>query len=194
MSMTQVGLKQQVAGHFLVHWGVPKDFHLRRPLADGLDLAIMEFPPGGERETYRFATNGVSGIPQDSGDTSVRTELYACSRGSHPWVIELLDALARYPMRHHTYLSEYDTISVGPIDRDRSPFAAILLAPPGAEEKDTLGAIATDYAEATLVHQVVGIFEDECELAIEEGGEELWQRLSALGRGLALDAERQSVA
>jgi hypothetical protein len=187
-------MKQQVAGHFVVHWGVPRELHLRRPLSDGVDLAIMEFPPGRERATYRFATNGLSGMPQDSGDVSVRTELYACSRGSHPWVIELLDALARYPMRHKTCFSEYDTISVGPIDRDRSPFTAILLAPPGADEKDTLGAIATDYTEVPLVHQVVGIFEDECELAIDEGGEELWQRLSALGRGLALDAERQSIA
>jgi hypothetical protein len=192
--MTQLAMKQQVAGHFLVHWGVPKDLHLRRPLADGLDLAIMEFPPGSGRKTHRFATNGMSGIAQQSGEGDVRTELYACSRGSHPWIVELLDALARYPMRHHTCFREHDTISVGPIDRDRSPFTAILLAPPSPEEKDTLGAIATDYAEATLVHQVVGIFDDECEFAIEEGGEELWRRLSALRAAVALDAERKSVA
>jgi hypothetical protein len=187
-------MKQQVTGHFLVHWGVPKDFHLRRPLAEGRDLAIMEFPPGAERATYRFATNGLSGIPQDSGDERVRAELYACSSNSHPWVIELLDALARYPIRHQTCLREFDTIAVGPIDRERSLFTAILLAPPGADEKETLGAIATEYTEATLVHQVIGIFEDECQLAIEEGGEELWRRLSALGLVLALDAKRQSVA
>jgi hypothetical protein len=186
--------KQQVTAHFLVHWGVPRDFHLRWPLADGQDFAIMEFPAAGDRQTCRFATNGMSAIPQGSGKASVRTEIYACSDNSHPWVIELLDALARYPIRHQTCLNEYDTISVGPIDRDRSQFTAILLAPPSADEKESLGAIATDYAEATLVHQVVGIFDDECKLAIEEGGEELWRRLSSLGRRLALDAERENVA
>ncbi len=190
--MTTIGIKQQVTGHFILHWGVPKDIHVRRPLADGADLAVVEFPPDGDRRSYRFATNGMSGILQ-AGEPGVRTELYGCSRNSHPWVIELLDALARYPMRHRTYLSEYDTIFVGPIDRSQSPFTAILLAPPGPAERDTLGAVATDYAEPTLVHQVVGIFEEECELAIEKSGEELWRRLSLSVDTLELDVARRSI-
>ena len=36
--------RQAITAHFLVHWGLPVQFHLQKP--DPSDLAVVEFGPG----------------------------------------------------------------------------------------------------------------------------------------------------
>jgi hypothetical protein len=125
-------------------------------------------------------------------DLMVRSELYACTRGKAAWVDDLLAALATYPIDHGTYLAEGDTISVGqPIDRSRSGYTGVLLAPPDPYDPPTIGLVS-GLCESVLVHQVVGLFENEIRYAKEHGGKTLWRRIVAHGQPL-LDLERKAV-
>jgi hypothetical protein len=174
------------AGFFILHWGVPA-IHERPQLGDD-PLAVFQFKPRDERATWRYVTNGMSEHEQRSArGTLARTELYAATSAESPWAIDLLDALARYPGQHDAAFFELDTIEVGqPIDQKGSPYTSLLLVPPEPEDPGTLGAI--DIPGCTvLVHRIVGIYESECDFAIENGSEQLWKRLLESGQSLLLD-------
>jgi hypothetical protein len=180
-----------ITGHFMFHWGVPSDI---RPIevAGIMDFAILEFAPDGPRTTWRYATNGMSYLQAHPDDhVKVRTELYASTKLRAPWILELLRAIASYPMDYATYLAEGDTINVvQPIDRQSSCFTGVLLAP---AEPPTLGLVAGT-PENILVHQIVGLLTAEVQLAETlGGGSMLWQRLLNAGEHM-LDEERLPVA
>jgi len=133
----------------------------------------------------------MSEYAQSLENHEVRTELYGCSKNRREWVIELLDALARYPSQNETYFADYDTISVGrPIDTRNSPFTAILLAPPEPDDPEATGEIVGLASGSVFVHRVIGIHDSECDFAIANGGEELFKQLLALKCSLLLDEIR----
>lgn len=187
--------KKAVTAHFMFQWGVPKRIHLHNePLQKLNELAVMEFQPKDLNGQWRFATNGMSLLTQSSEKTLYRTELYMGSSSSEAWIIKLLAAVARYPAMEETSLHEFDTISVeGPIDELASPFTAVLIAPPGPNELDTLGGIIGITPEPILINQVVGIYESECHFAIRYNGEELWKLLLGLNQTLLIDQNRPNV-
>jgi hypothetical protein len=180
-----------ITGHFMAHWGVPRDI---RPLrARGIaEFAVLEFAPREPRMTWRYATNGMSSYLQSYPEESmnVRTELFACTKQRAMWIDDLLLAIASYPHDFATYLAEGDTINVGqPIDQNSSCYTGILLASP---EPATLGLVA-GLSHDVLVHQVVGLLPTEVQFAEEHGGGKmLWQKLFNKGEQL-LDEERQSI-
>jgi hypothetical protein len=136
----------------------------------------------------------MSESPQRHETGHIRTELIACSTLRAVWIISLLDALARYPFSHDTYFSEFDTIPIGqPIDRNRSPFSAILLVQPNEGELASLGTIDIALDETIFVLQVIGIYDTECDFAVERGGEALYSELRARA-SLRLDDLRKAVA
>jgi hypothetical protein len=192
--MTQETAKQTITGFFMLHWGVPTQFHIQEP--DPLELAVIEFSPGRQSstqtqlETSRFATNGMSVYDQGEG---YRTELYVNARISAPWIIQLLVAFARYPMQYDVRLCERNTVPAAEaICRDKTLFTAFLIAEPGPEPHDpeTLGVIPNAYPERVFVHQVVAITQAEYEFALKHDSEALWERLVNLGRPLLLDEAR----
>lgn len=187
--MSEASRKKAITAHFITHWGVPRHIHVQEP--GPVELAVLEFGPRAQRQTFRFATNGMSAYIQFYQAKGYRTELYTTSRSDAPWIIQLLVAIAKYPVLQETRVGEFDTIPVsGPIDQDSSQFTAVLIAPPGPEETETLGAILDVFPEPILVHQVVAITDRELSFAIEHGGEKLWKRLIDLGRPLLLDEIR----
>jgi len=187
--MTETSQKKAITAHFITHWGVPRHIHVQEQ--SPVELAVLEFGPRAQRQTLRFATNGMSAYIQFYQTKGYRTELYTSSRSNALWIIQLLAAIAKYPVLQETRLGEFDTIPVGgPIDQDSSPFTAVLIAPPGPDEAETLGAILDVTPEPILVHQVVAITDSELNFAIEHGGERLWERLIDLGRPLLLDEMR----
>jgi hypothetical protein len=187
--MSETSRKKAVTGHFMAHWGVPSEIHVQEK--SRIDLAVVEFAPKGGRATYRFATNGMSAIVQPSRGGRYRTELYASSRSAAPWIVRFLAVLAVYPIEEETSLGEMQTVPLaGPIVQGDSIYSAILIAPPGPEDPETLGAILGVTTEAILVHRVVPISELERDFAAERGSEELWQQLLGLGRPLLLDEPR----
>jgi hypothetical protein len=184
--------KGMITAHFIRHWGVPEDIHPRKVAGIG-SFAVREFAPKDPRKTWRYATNGMSSYVQAHPDPRirVRTELFACTAHRAAWIGDLLVAVARYPLDCSTYLAEGDTIDVGqPIDRDRSSYTSILLAPPGPFDAATVGLIG-GLSENVLVHQVVGLVQKEIGLAQEHGGMALWQRIVKYGEAL-LDEGRIS--
>jgi hypothetical protein len=193
VTVTRIPAKT-ITGHFMQHWGGPDEIYTRPPLA-GLDFAVVRFGHGGSGRGFRLATNGMSSILQTLKEQRFRTELYASSQGDNTWVVELLDALARYPLEDDVALCEFDTIEIGqPIDRKDSPFVAVLLAPPGPDDSETLGAIGVEGEAPVVVHQVIGITRRECDFAMREGGEALWSRIRSLGQTPGLDQSRSEIA
>jgi hypothetical protein len=193
-------LKQEVTAHYMRHWGVPLRPHLEAPCSR--DLAVFEFAPGRQADsqpplqTSRFATNGMSAYVQSYQGIPRRTEIYVSARSYAPWILELLVAVANYPVTFETLLEQFNTIPIdGPIDQSCSPFTALLLGPPEPEDPDTLGVIPDITPEPLLVHRVVGITQREYEFALNyDDGEELWHRLVSLGRPLLIDQPRAEVA
>src|SRR5690348_9347548 len=100
------GDKGVITGHFLSHWGIPKDIRPRSLQTIG-DFAILEFAPQRGRASWRYATNGMSSYTQyyPDGPVKVRTELYTCSNERKPWVDDLLAAIATYPLDFKTHLA-----------------------------------------------------------------------------------------
>jgi hypothetical protein len=179
-----------ITGHFIAHWGVPiaiKPMNVR-----GIDhFAILEFPPKGTRDSWRYATNGMSSVPQygPAGAVDVRTEIYVATRHKSQWVETLLAAIASYPHDFCTYLSEFDTISVGrSIDSGSSCYTGILIAPP---EIESLGLVA-GLAVNVLVHEVVGLLPNEVKFVETNSGNVFWRSLSGHHDQL-LDEMRPSV-
>jgi hypothetical protein len=178
--------------HFIAHWGVPKAIHQQVDLS-GLPLAILEFSPNRYLTSWRYATNGMSEHLQEGGDRKVRTELYACSHDEAPWLIQLLDALARYPIQQATFLSEYDTMPlVSGMPGVPPEFGGILLAPPDPHDPVTLGALQVDDSLPVLVHQVVLVTTSELNFAINNDGRALWGRLLKHDQLLVADKQRPS--
>ncbi len=185
---------QTRTGHFILFWNVPREIYRQEHNAEPT-IAILEFSPRANRQTWRYATNGMSEYTQAYGVERVQTELFVSANEQCAWAIPLLEGLARYPKMHGTYLGEYDTISVGKaIDRKISPFTAILLAPPGAEEDVALGAIRMAVPDLVLVHQVIGVYESECAFAVNHGGDKLYDRLRRDNVSLSIDDVRHPVA
>jgi hypothetical protein len=95
-------------------------------------------------------------------------------------------------MDYATYIAEGDTIGVGqPIDRNRSRYTAVLLAPPAPFDPETVGLVG-GLSGGVLVHQVVGLFEDEVRYAEQVGGKMLWRQIAANGQPL-LDEKRERI-
>lgn len=184
-----------VTGHFISHWGVPKEIRPRTLPGVG-DFAILEFAPSGTRTTWRYATNGMSSYAHNYPDglVHVRTELYCSTKEEATWVDALLAAIATYPLDFTTYLAEGDTINIGqPIDRHHSRFTGIFLARPGLSDPEAVGLVTAMPANV-LVHQVVGILPSEAEFAEQQGGKALWERLVRNGDLLIDDDSRLPVA
>ncbi len=177
-------------GHFILHWGVPGAIH-PQPDLGGQALGVLEFSPNRRLTSWRYATNGMSELPQECDGRKRRTELYAISRAKAPWLIPLLDAMARHPFQEPTYLSECDTLPLVPGMPGVPPqFGGILLAPPDPPDPATLGAFTCGDGATVLVHQVVLITPSEMEFAIASGGETLWKRLVKLDQPLLADRSR----
>jgi hypothetical protein len=180
--------RKETTGHFILHWGVPREIHVRPRLV--ADFAVIEFGPRGERTTWRYATNGMGAIPQQRKSVTYGTELFTCSASSSAWIIRLMDAIARYPLQQETSLGEYDTMPAGgPLDGQASPYTGILLAPPDPPDAETLGLVGRN-DPLLFVHQVVAIHPAELEYAVVNGGKALWQRLLALETPLLMDTAR----
>lgn len=183
---------QITTGHFMFFWGVPNDIQVQDDVL-GSPLAILEFAPREGQSSWRYATNGMGIHLQSCGGETTRTELYLQAERPCPWAIPLLAALVPYPIQQETHFAEYDTIAVAqPIDGRESKFTALLLVPP-SEEEAALGIIDNAAPEPILVHQVVGIYESEVDLAIEQGGEELYRRLRLGSHSLSVDEPRPPV-
>lgn len=180
-------------GNFIRCWGVPSAIHERNNLGKN-KFAILEFAPQKEIPFWRYATNGMSEAPQTAGkNIEIRTELIAIAEKSNDWVLSLLDALAKYPFAHNTFFSPYDTVAVGQsIDRSNSSFEAVMLIPCSFSHNLPIQHMADVFREPISILQAVGIWESECEIARERGGEYLFQLLATYER-LALDADRQCV-
>lgn len=178
--------KQSRTAHYVSHWGVPQDIHIRESI-DSFDFAILEFPPRKNRKTWRFATNGMSEVLQIGESFTTRTELYVCSQYKDEWCIDLLDKLARYPKHFETYFGEFDTLE---FERSDSRFSGIMLAPPEPEDPDECGFISQLFPDQILIYRIVCLFPEELEFAISHGGEALWSRLLALGVPLLTDVDR----
>lgn len=182
-----------ITGHFMSHWGIPKEIRTRKLGGIG-EFAILEFAPKGERTTWRYATNGMSSYTQHHPDglVNVRCEVYGCTMEKMAWIDDLLVAIATYPLDYNTYLAEGDTIGAGqPIDRDRSCFTAILLARPGLCDPETVGLV-NGISDNVLVHQIIGILPTEAEFAEQCGGNSLWEKLAKEGDPM-LDRNRLPV-
>jgi hypothetical protein len=182
--------QQIITGHFIAHWGVPREIRPRK--VQGIEkFAILEFGPRGSRTTWLYATNGMSSYAQAYPDDHMKicTELYACCKQRVTWVDDLLAAIATYPRDCTTYLAEADTIEVGqPIDRNSSGYTGILLAPP---YPPTLGLVGS-LSENVLVHKVVGLLPAEVQFAERHGGRVLLEKLTKYGE-LGLDESRVPV-
>ena len=192
--MTSV--KKAVTAHYMTYWGMPQKINRRVAYSDRInELAILEFPPKQRRHTSRLATNGMSSLVQTSETATYRTELFTCCLSNSEWIVHLLDVLARYPGDQETNLNEFDTIPTNEsIDGSSSIFTTLLLAPPGPEDTDALGAILGATPEPIIIHQVVGISESECDFAVDKGGEKLWKLLLQLDQPLLIDQSRPQVA
>jgi len=187
------GRNKRRTGHFMAHLGVPSEIHVRAPL-QGKDLAILEFSPRQNLPVRTFATNGMSEHVQLLDGRATRTELILVVADSQPWTVELLDALARYPLAHQTRLLEHDTMALdeGVIEKVR-PFVGLLIASPARTFKPTLGGISDPELGCIPVHQVVGITGRELDFAIANGGHELWNRLRPLATDFCWDRPRTEV-
>lgn len=180
-------------GHFITHWGVPKEIHPRKPLA-GCELAVMEFSPRRDGEKWRYATNGMSEQLQTADSVGVRTELVAYTLNHHGWVVDLLDALCRYPIQNATYFSEYDTVPIGqPIDRGVSKFSGVLLAPLPTGEPPSLPSMWGLFPEPVSLLTVIGIYDSECDIAAVEGGKHLFDLLDSI-ECVCLDTKREPIS
>ena len=183
---------QNRTAHLIGHWGVPKEIYEQKLLMDS-KLAVIEFAPQRKAGFWRFATNGMSEHLQFVNGDGVRTELVAYATHQHKWIIELLDALSRYPFQQQTYFSEFDTVEVGqPIDRDSSAFQGILLAPVPAIETSSLRRIGGLFSEVVTLLQVIGLHQIEIEIAIDQGGQVLFDSFKGNGP-ILIDAKRPAV-
>lgn len=181
-------LRKGVTGHLIAHWGVPCRIH--PPESESLGVAVLEFAPGGRLSSWRYATNGLSAFRLPTGKGGARMELFASTEGSCPWAIDLLRALVKYAVGRNVYLGEGDTIPVErPIDRDRSPYTALFIAPPAETEAVSLGA-ARCAGEVVFFHQVIGAYRGELDLARQAGIEVVWERLAVRGSEPLLDVAR----
>jgi len=168
--------KGNITRHFISHWGVPSNIF---PLsARGIEaFAVLEFAPKGSRRSWRYATNGMSSYRQCYPDEhiSVRTELYTSTNHRADWVLDLLMAMASYPIDCQTYFAEGDTVNVGQsIDQKLSCYTGILIAPP---QPPTLGLVSS-MQEKVLVHQLIGLLPTEVQFSEEHcGGKTLCQKL-----------------
>ena len=184
-----VATKGIITAHYITHWGVPSDI---RPLTvEGLgDFAIVEFPPRDSRKTWRYATNGMSAYAQARSGTGreLRMELYASTARPTRNLDDVLALVARYPIDHQTRFCEGDTIAAeGAISEGWPNYAGLLIAGP---ESPGLGLIGGP-DRGVLLNRIVGIFDDELELAKTRGGHELLVKLQA--EDLPIDILRDRV-
>lgn len=162
-------------GHLITHWGVPHDIYPRRDLLNE-PLAVIEFAPRKKGDYWRYVTNGMSEHLQGA-DHGVRTELVAYSAHSHKWVIDTLDALARYPFVHNTFFSEWDTVSFEqPIDRGTSAFTGVVFCPIPPIESKTVSAMGGLFQETVYLLAVAGLSDKELRLT-KKGGEKVLREL-----------------
>jgi hypothetical protein len=188
-----VARRKAVTAHYIAQWGPPTAIIERKPLA-AVPLAVMEFS-SRTGLGLRYATNGMSEHACASPSGEVRTELYAAASAASPWIVDLLDALARYPVTQSTWFGEHDTVPIGrPIDRRASPFSAVMLGPPEPEDEPEWGAIPDLFARPVIVLRVIGIFDSEADFAEKHGGEALYRRLVAKGAAGRIDVTRPRVA
>jgi hypothetical protein len=186
-SVSDKRFKKRTA-HFIAHWGVPNEIYCR-DVFGFKKFAIVEFRPSKSQWVWRYATNGMSEYIQRSKESSqaIRTELYCTSNDQCPWAIDLLAAIASYPLQHHTFFGEFDTLDIGqPMDQRASPFTGIMLTPP---EDPTLGAVDLDN-DVIFIHRVVGLYESETDHAITRGGKALYSRLMRSGVSFQVDQWR----
>jgi hypothetical protein len=176
-----------ITAHFIAHWGVPTAIYPQGETSP--ELAILEFAPRTERNSWRYVTNGMSSCIQVN---DLRTEIYACSRRHLTWIHGLLAAIAEYPTDYNTCIAEGDTIAVGqPVDRNTSPFTGVLFVAPDPIDSPTVGLVG-GVPEKILVHRVVGLLPSELKFAEGHGGKELCVRL-AHGEEPLIDEKRAPV-
>lgn len=181
--------------HYISCWGVPDNIFSGYNIEE-IELAIFEFAPHNNRLTWRYVTNGMSEFLQNYENNTIRTELYVSTNNSVKWALPFLTALAKYPYQNKTYFADYDTIPIGKsIGNNNSPFSAVLLAPfyVTNEDEENMGEIDKIFDNQIFINFVVPIYENECNFAIENGGETLWKKLLSSKYPLELDAKRPSI-
>ena len=182
-----------ITSHYIFHWGVPSDIHPLR-LAQIPKFAIFGFSPTSTRQSWRYATNGMSSYVQSerSREIHVKSEIFVRSRNKLNWIYGLLSAVATYPLDYNTSIVENDTIDVGqPIDRDESKLTGLLITAPGPDECESLGVIAHNN-ENILVHEIIAVYPSELEFAKSHGGAALAKLIVSYGDCL-IDGNRPSV-
>lgn len=181
--------RKDLAAHYVRKWRVPQDIHVRKDITSGKPLAIFEFRLPSPSSGCRYATNGISG-----GQRPLDVEVFSATRKPCPWVIQTMDALARYPFQNGIVFSAYDTIESGPIDggKGQSPFTAILLAPSLSNLDDSPGDL--DYQDRSIkILQLVGLFKDELPLVHEIGAEKFLEKMRN-GNSLFIDESRAIIS
>jgi hypothetical protein len=176
---------------YMNHWGRPAAVHEALMEDNATKLGVMSFarqvPQGAEGWIY--ATN-----EEPHGDPAHRLELVAYGASQAAWVTAFLVELCRYPFQHGSGLSIGHTLPVSP--KPGNLWAGYLLLRPRLEPEE-FNPLAIDIGigdDWVFFAEVMGLKQDELQLAIELGGSEFTRRFVA-GRmdALAIDRDRPSL-
>jgi len=172
---------------YIQSWGPPDDVHETCMDDSSVKLGIMRFPPRastGEivaRSCFTYATNGMSErrmpcLNAPHGNPEYRVELLAYARAESQWINELLCDMARYPFVHGSGLALGHTL---PVQQNAKGFWKGFLLTQPRLEPPTFNPLAIDIgigSDWVFYLQVLGLFENELEEAIDIGGPEFSRR------------------
>lgn len=172
--MDPIALSQRTTGHYINSWRVPKDI---QPIPSSpIRLAIITFRLSSPDEvTYRYATNGL-GSHVCGGETPWRSEFYVSTQRASTSAFALLTALGSYAVKSDEGIAPYDTLPLAADTPLSGRFAGLIAVPPEPLDPEYLGVVSIEIREPLLVTRLVGLTEDELDLAIEIGGEKFWRQ------------------
>ena len=178
--MTEWIAEPDLVLHEVISFGIHFDAHVVRAsdtrpfvtvVTSGMAQKAMHVPPGSTGCTHAEL---VMFLPPDWPIDKVTQDTRA------HWPIKILRTIADYPHRYKTFLSYGHTLPLGEEDPFGGHFMSVLLYEPKLIEESDSGIVMDD-GRTISFFAVVFLREDELMFDVEQGVDELFQKVEEQG-------------
>ena len=200
---------EEVEAHLEEHIG-PVETVLHEIASDLVHLDVLYIPATADRPYAVLATSGVSDLPMsvpEGMEEHARVELLMAIPGSWPlspeafkdesnyWPIRWLKYVGRLPHKYDTWIGWGHTIPNNdpPAPISNTQFVGVMLSPPYWLSPEFHRKTATN-GDSISFFELLPLYAEEMELKLNQGAEELENRLEKRNIGHVLDVKRPNVA
>jgi hypothetical protein len=201
---------QLIEQHIEKHLGEP-DFVFHEIISDLVHLDVHIIPPRPERDFYTLVTTGMSAramkVPEGLEELSYAELLLSLppdwplrqedfENEANYWPVRTLKMLARLPHEYDTWLCEAHTIPNGDPAEPYAPntkLCCAMLAPP-LIVPDEFRELSVTPEMSIHFYGVIPIYQEEMDLKLKKGAEELYDLFDKHEVSELLDVNRKNVA